>query len=167
MQDDQLRLSREITRWTAQEVFEIARRALTDLASANLEDRIVDVFVQRLRGLDGGGKESLTRAVKESTEPTIVRSTFDLGSPQRACIQKALNETCAAEVPLRFDTTPDIIGGLELTANGQKLAWCIGEYLSGLEQKVSSLLDTQAAPTPAPAPQAVATPVHTPVAVSV
>jgi uncharacterized membrane protein len=49
-----------------------------------------------------------------------VRSAFDLPAEQRAAIQNALNETFSAEVHVKFETAPDLISGIELTANGQK-----------------------------------------------
>ena len=69
-----------------------------------------------------------------------MRSTFDLPAEQRAAIQNALNETFSAEVRVRFETAPDLIGGIELTTNGQKVAWSIADYLASLEQGVDELL---------------------------
>jgi F-type H+-transporting ATPase subunit b len=69
-----------------------------------------------------------------------LRSTFDLPADQRAAIQNALNETFSAEVRVRFETAPDLIGGIELSANGQKVAWSIADYLASMEQGVDELL---------------------------
>ena len=51
-------------------------------------------------------------------------------------MQKALNETFSTDIHLRFETAPDLVSGIELTANGQKLAWSIADYLSSLEKAV-------------------------------
>jgi F-type H+-transporting ATPase subunit b len=69
-----------------------------------------------------------------------VRSAFDLPEAQRAAIQKALNEIFSAEVHVRFETAPDLISGIELTTNGQKIAWSIADYLASLEKGVGELL---------------------------
>ena len=69
-----------------------------------------------------------------------MRSAFDLPAEQRAAIQNALNETFSAEFPLRFETAPDLVSGIELTANGQKVAWSIADYLASLEKGVDELL---------------------------
>ena len=55
-------------------------------------------------------------------------------------IQQALNETFSAEIHVRFETAPDLIGGIELTTNGQKVAWSIADYLTSLEKGVDELL---------------------------
>jgi F-type H+-transporting ATPase subunit b len=55
-------------------------------------------------------------------------------------IQNALNETFSAEVHVRFETAPNLISGIELSANGQKMAWSISDYLMSLEKGVAELL---------------------------
>ena len=69
-----------------------------------------------------------------------MRSAFDLPAEQRAAIQNALNETFSAEVHVRFETAPDLISGIELTTNGQKVAWSIADYLASLEKGIGELL---------------------------
>jgi F-type H+-transporting ATPase subunit b len=152
MQNDQTRLAQEITRSAAQEVFAIARKVLKDLAAADLEERMGEVFTRRLREMDSKAKESLVTALRTSTEPAIVRSTFEMPPKERATIQNALNETFPAELRLRFETAPNTVDGIELTVNGQKLAWSIAEYLEQLERQLASILDAQAMPALQTAP---------------
>jgi len=123
-----------------QEVFAIARKALTDLATASLEERIGEVFTRRLREMDGTAKASLGDALKESGSPALIRSAFELPSDQRAAMQNAVNETFSADIHLRFEIAPEVISGIELSANGQKVAWSIADYLASLEQSVTDLL---------------------------
>ena len=61
-------------------------------------------------------------------------------------IQNALNETFSAEIRIRFETAPDLIGGIELTANGQKLTWSIADYLASMEEGVDELLKENSKP---------------------
>jgi len=133
-------LNQAIARRTQQEVFAIARKALTDLATTSLEERLGEVFTRRLREMDGKSKESIAQALKSTSDPAVVRSTFDLPAEQRAAIQNALNETFSAEVRVRFETAPDLIAGIELTTNGQKVAWTIADYLASMEKGVGELL---------------------------
>ncbi len=135
-------LNEAITRRAQQEVFAIARKALTDLATTSLEERMGEVFTRRLREMDGQAKAGLAEALKTASEPALVRSAFDLPVAQRATIQNALNETFSADVSIRFETAPDLVSGIELTANGHKVAWSIADYLASLEKGVGQLLDT-------------------------
>jgi F-type H+-transporting ATPase subunit b len=133
-------LHQAISRRTQQEVFAIARKALSDLATVSLEERLGEVFTRRLREMNGQTKAALGEALRTSSDPGIVRSTFDLPADQRAAIQNALNETFSAAVRVRFETAPELIGGIELTANGQKVAWSIADYLASMENGVAELL---------------------------
>ena len=140
LRNDQKRLGSAITNLAKQEVFGIARKTLADLATVSLEERMGEVFTRRLREMDGKAKALLGAALKSSSEPAVVRSTFDLGAAQRAAIQNALNETFSAEIHIRFETSPDLISGIELTTNGQKVAWNIADYLASLGKGVDELL---------------------------
>ena len=85
-------------------------------------------------------KAGLAEALKTASDPARVRSAFDLPAEQRAAIQHALNETFSAEIHVRFETAPDLISGIELSTNGQKVAWSIADYLASLEKGVDELL---------------------------
>ena len=127
-------------------MFAIARKALTDLATTSLEERLVDVFTRRLRAMDGQTKSDLANALRTVSGTALVRSAFDLPPGQKATLQNALNETFSAEIHLRYETAPDLVSGIELTANGQKVAWSIADYLASLERDVGELLKERAKP---------------------
>jgi F-type H+-transporting ATPase subunit b len=153
LRNEERNLSEAISRRTQREVFAIARKALTDLATVSLEERLGEVFTRRLREMDGQAKEGLGEALKAASDPAVVRSAFDVPADQRAAIQNALNETFSAEIRVRFETAPDLIGGIELTSNGQKVAWSIAEYLASLERGVDALLKGKDEPEAKAKPQ--------------
>ena len=150
LRNEQRNLSQEIIRWTQKEVFAITRKTLADLAATSLEERMGEVFVQRLRALTGAAKEQLAAALKTSTQPARVRSAFDLPPEQHAAIQKALNETFSADIHIQFETAPELVSGIELSANGQKVAWSIADYLATLEKSAGELLHEDAKPESKP-----------------
>ena len=57
--------------------------------------------------------------------------------------------TTSAEIHVQYETTPDLVSGIELTANGQKIAWSISDYLASLEKGVAGLLIKHAEAVPA------------------
>jgi F-type H+-transporting ATPase subunit b len=146
-------LNQAISRRTRQEVFAIARKALSDLATTGLEERMGEVFTRRLRALDGQAKEGFAEALKTASGPALVRSAFDLPAAQRAAIQKALNETVSAEIHVKFETAPDLVSGIELSTNGQKMAWSIADYLASLEKGVDELLKARPEAKAEPKPE--------------
>jgi len=153
LQSEAQRLSQDLVRRTQDEVFAIARRALTDLATTSLEERAVEAFVRRLRSLERAAKDSLAHALTTATAPTLVRSAFDLPAEQRATIQTAVNETFSADVALRFETAPELVGGIELSANGHKVAWSIADYLVSMRRAVDELLAPEPGPETETAPR--------------
>jgi F-type H+-transporting ATPase subunit b len=148
LRSDAGNLNQALRRRTQQEVFAIARKALTDLAAASLEERMSEVFIRRLRAMDGKAKDDFGAALKTASEPALVRSAFDLPAVQREEMQKALNETFSSEIRLRFEAAPDLVGGIELTTNGQKIVWSIADYLASLEKSVDDLLKEKDKPEP-------------------
>jgi len=133
-------LNEAIRHRTQQEVFAIARKALTDLAAVSLEERMINVFIQRLRAMDSKTKGILAQTLEAASDPALVRSAFGLSGEQRAAIQQALEENISADILFRFETAPNLISGIELTANGQKIAWSIADYLASMEKAVGDLI---------------------------
>ena len=62
---------------------------------------------------------------------------------QRRQLQEALNQCFDGEIALRFEPKAELLGGIELSCNGQRLAWSISDYLQALEQGVNELLQAQ------------------------
>lgn len=139
LRNEERALHQAIRLRTQQEVFSVARKVLGDLAGASLEERMGGVFISRLTGMDAKAKAELAGALKTAPAPALVRCAFDLPAEQRGAIQKALNETFASEIRVRFEAAPDLIGGIELIANGQKVAWSISDYLTSMEKGVEEL----------------------------
>ena len=139
LRNDAHNLNIQINQRIQQEVFAIARKVLADLADAGLEERLAAVFTRRLSEMDAVGRQGFAEALKISTETAVLRCAFDLPEEQRAVIQNALNESFAANIAIRFETVPDLIGGIELSVNGWKLAWSMADYLNSLENMVNGL----------------------------
>jgi F-type H+-transporting ATPase subunit b len=140
LRSDARSLNESLARRAQEEVFAIARKTLADLAGTSLEERMAAVFVSRLRSLDEGARSRLAGALQTAAEPALVRSACELPQEQRALLQQAVAEVFSAASGLRFETAPGIIGGIELSAGGQKVVWSIADYLAALEQDVAGLL---------------------------
>jgi F-type H+-transporting ATPase subunit b len=143
-------LNQEIIRWTQKEVFAITRKALADLAATSLEERMTEVFVGRLRALAGAAKEQVTAALETSTDAARVRSAFDLPPAQRTAIESAVKQVFGVETHLQFETAPELVCGIELSTNGQKVAWSIADYLATLEKSAGKLLHAGGIPESEP-----------------
>jgi F-type H+-transporting ATPase subunit b len=140
LEGEQRNLNLEITRWTQKQVFAITRKALLDLASTSLEERIGEVFVGRVRALSGAAKEQMVNAFKTSNHTVSVRSAFDMPPARQSAIEGAVKETFAPDAHLQFETAPQLVCGIELSTNGHKIAWSIADYLATLQKSAGELL---------------------------
>jgi len=136
-------LHEELARRTQAEVFAIVRKALSDLAGENLEERIADVFVQRIKELNSEEKGKLATIFKSPYQTVQVRSAYELGAAQRTAIESAIKEMLAATAPVHFEVVPNLVSGIELVIQGQKVAWSISDYLTSLEKDVNEILKVQ------------------------
>ena len=161
LQSEARALQAALARRTQDVVFEIARKAFSDLAATSLEERLGEIFTRRLRELGSEPKALLAQALKATTEPALVRSAFALPSREQALLQNALNETFSAEVQVRFEVAPNVISGIELSCGGQHVGWSLANYLTSLESSVSELLnaaEAKVAAQPATKAEAIAAP---------
>ena len=125
------------------EVFAIACKALADLATTSLEERMTDVLIRKLRDLEAPAKEAFASALRASSEPASVRSAFELSADHRRALQIALSETFSTDVRLQFITAASLVCGIEVTSSGQKIAWTIADYLASLKKGVGDLFKQQ------------------------
>ena len=141
-QQDQIKdeyqvLGEEIIRRTQAEVFALARKMLLDMADTTLEARMAGVFIARLHDLNTEEKQRLMPLFSSAV---MVRSAFDLTPAQHTTIEGAIRECFGLESSVGFETVPELISGIELMLQGQKIAWSINEHVDTLGRGVNELL---------------------------
>jgi F-type H+-transporting ATPase subunit b len=141
---EQAAFVRDVRRQTAEHFEILARRALGDLASAELESEMVRVLIARLGALDADRREALARAGAAGT-PVRVRSAFDLPAPVKRSLTAALHEALGREVEVAYERAGDVVCGAEIRAGGQSLGWSLDSYLDGLERALADGLGDEAA----------------------
>jgi F-type H+-transporting ATPase subunit b len=119
-----------------EETFEIARKTLADLAGVSLEAQIIDVFIQKIKTISQEEKVQLIDALQSAIEPVRVQSSFEMNAAQKAACTEAIKDLLGENTKMKFETTNDILSGVELSANGFKIAWNINEYLGSLEKRI-------------------------------
>lgn len=145
LRTEQRNLNEDISRRAREEVFAIARKALFDLAGTRLEERMTDVFLDRLRELNPAQIAEWKSALNSSPEPLRVRTAFELPAQQSTAIETAVARLLGKPQSIEFDIAPDRVSGIEISANGRKIAWSIDDYLDSLASSVDQLLKTTTA----------------------
>lgn len=132
---------RDLRRLAAGQVFAVARRSLAELADAGLERQAVDVFIRRLRGLHPQELEEMRAILARGGKEVIIRSAFELSGEDRDRLQRALRESLADELEISYQTSPDLVMGVEMKVDGRKVAWSVDHYLRSLESKTAEALE--------------------------
>lgn len=137
----------ELQQKVNQQVCHITRRAMKDLANADLEGQIVNAFIDRLRNLGEKEQETIISSMEDGGHPVTVMSAFEIASNDRQKITKALRKAIEEGVEVEYQTSPDMILGIELRIHGRKLAWSLDDYLESLESSIGRALDEEARET--------------------
>jgi F-type H+-transporting ATPase subunit b len=141
--NEQQSLNEELGRRTREEVFAISRKVLSDLAGTSLEQRMTEIFLDRLRELNTAQITELKSAFKSSSDALLVRTAFQLSAQQRTAIEAAVAETLGEQKQLEYITVPDLVSGIEINSDGRKIAWSIADYLGSLASSVDGLLNAK------------------------
>ena len=133
----------DLKQLAAREVYVLTRKALKDLADADLEERLVDVFVSKLKELKKEDKDAVKKAIQEEDNKALVRSGFELSTGSRQKITRAVRDEIAEHADIAYDTEPQVIMGLELKARGEKVVWTVRDYLAELEERAKSAVEKE------------------------
>lgn len=133
-------LQNDVVRRSRDEVFATTQKILGELSGTTLEARMVELFIERLDDLDGPTKRGLMASQKAGSKPYMIQTAFDLTAEQKTALTSAIHQAFTADVPVEFETNPEVIGGVEMTTDGHKLAWSFSEYLVDLQKNISKIL---------------------------
>jgi F-type H+-transporting ATPase subunit b len=139
-QHEERDLSESLKRRAQQAFFALSRRAFKDLADSTLEAQVAAVFCERLRAMKKEEKSKLSTAIEGSTQPVSVRSAFPLPLNLQNMLQAVIDTVLERPIALRFEVASALVVGIELTAQGQRVGWSIGEYLTAFEGDVANAL---------------------------
>jgi len=134
----------DLRKMAATQVYAIARRAFEDLADADLEERMVDVFIARIQKMKKREREALAASIKEAGGEVVIRSAFEIPPKIRKEMTQALHRHLNDEINPHYETTSDLIAGIELKTRGRKIAWNLQHYLDTMEENALHTLDQEA-----------------------
>jgi len=126
----------ELRRRASDAFYKLARRALVDLADADLEERIAQGFVDQLKDLDDDARAQLAAA-----GTATVKSRFELSAGAKRKLTKAIHDRLGEELAVDYAADETVSGGIVLHAGSRRVAWTLESWLDGLEAAVNERLD--------------------------
>lgn len=129
---------RGLKRQAADAIQAIGRRALADLADAELEEQMIRLFIQRLRSMDSDMRHTIAAAAKS----VRIATSFKLEPTARGRLTRAIHEYLGEDLEIDYGEAPDLLCGVQLTAAGRRLSWSLADYLQALEERMQAQLET-------------------------
>lgn len=123
-----------------QQLHRYLRRALADLANADLEQQAIAIFLEQLRGMAAEQRAAIGQSIQQAGQPVTVHSSFVLGDLTQQQLRDAMQDLLSAP-DIRFATASHLICGIELALPGQRIGWTIDSYLQLLAERVSHILE--------------------------
>ncbi len=118
---------------TKEEVFAIAGKALSGLANADLEEQIINVFLEKIRRLDEADRTKLTNALHATDGSIRVRSAFELPQHSKQELEKTVKKITGDETDFQYIPEPELVSGIMLETTDFQLSWSIDAYLEALK----------------------------------
>lgn len=145
LQDKMQSLHDSIRQAAQTQLFAMTKKALRDLAEVDIETHMISVFLKQLLAMSSAQKSALRTAL--AANQISVVSSSALSPDQKSSINKSLKECLGKtftenNTELQFEQSSDLIGGIELTANGFKVGWSVAEYLQSLEDALAEQINT-------------------------
>ncbi len=141
-----------------EQVFHVAQTALADLADVEMEEALVDVFLDKLAE-QNFDEIAGVEAEAETPPAVIVRSAFELAPATQQRIVQALQahvtedtgshdgrdpSTASARrtlaLDVEFEQTPELICGIEAQLENRRIAWNLRDYLDDFEAELAAAL---------------------------
>lgn len=144
---------RELRERAGRETYAAVRSVLRDLANRDLEEQMIAAFSERLGNATPVEKESLEHFAAHPEAPVVLTSSYDMPEQTRRKILAALDAGFGSRLSdsgrVEFRTSADLICGVELQAEGRKIAWSLSDYLGRLEDDLAQALERQTDQIPA------------------
>lgn len=121
---------------SCEQVCQISRKVLADLAGEKLENQLIVNFLIQLEKLDKKEKDDFVRFVHQDEGKLLVNSSFQLTREKESDIRNTLKEMLGDKAKIDFQVSPELICGIETRSEGKKISWNVENYLDGLEEQL-------------------------------
>jgi len=127
---------RDLRHLSCEQVCQISRKVLSDLAGEKLENQLIENFLIQLGKLSKEEKDDFIRFIDKDERKIWVDSSFQLTREKESEIRKILEKIIGDKVEINFKVSPKLICGIETRTEGKKISWNIENYLDGLEEQL-------------------------------
>ncbi len=121
------------------EVFAIAGKTLSDLASVSLEEQSVKIFIKKLQDLTDDEKAKFEEAFINADKTVLIKSAFELSPSLK--LEQAIRQITGNETKFQYLLDPALVSGIEIDAEKYNLSWNIESYLDTLKKNIAASIN--------------------------
>jgi len=125
----------ELRRRAGVEILSVTRRALADLACADVQHCAVQVFLDKLRSFDAAALHEL------ADHELVVASALELPDETKREIRYVLENRLGGAIQVAFERASSMSWGIELRGNGRRIGWNSSTYVDALEENLKEVLE--------------------------
>ncbi|MFO7965830.1 MAG: F0F1 ATP synthase subunit delta [Desulfobacterales bacterium] len=131
----------DLRRVSVRQVLALSERLMRELAQEDLERRMVNIFVQKIKELAIEEKNRLRKSGNNGAGPAVVYSAFDVSGDEKKKITDALHEEIAPDLPVDYRRDPELIAGIRLHIDNKRISWNMEDAYRDIEQKMLELIE--------------------------
>ncbi len=129
----------ELKTMMTREVGAVAAKALREMADADVDEKMADVFTERLEALSGDALEEIRSGPRGSTR-AYVDSAFELPPGRKSRITRVIHEKLGEDLEVDYRVADDMALGVRLSVEDRRVSWTIEDYLSEIEERALEFL---------------------------
>lgn len=133
-------IAESLKRKMQDEVFAIAQKTLSDLASVSIEEQLVDVFAGQIKNLKEEERNNFRSALFNNNKMLVIKSAFELPPSSKSKLENVIAEITGNSIKFQYQTSPELVSGIEVNAENYKVSWNIDAYLDTLKKDITSSL---------------------------
>jgi F-type H+-transporting ATPase subunit b len=133
----------ELRRRAGRQTVTLTRQALADLADAEMEQQMVEQFIKQLRNVAEPERQEIADLIQAADQKLVITTTYELAPSDRQTLLEVVHNQFGNETEGVFETSSDLICGIELKVNGHKIAWSLDHYLTGVEEDFVRVLEDE------------------------
>ncbi|QDV83334.1 hypothetical protein [Planctomycetes bacterium TBK1r] len=117
-----------------------ARHTLMELADADLETRVVEKFINRIKQIDGARRDEIRTLLTDEATQVRIRSAFELPGDVRDRLSAVVRETLGYQGDIAYQQSTELICGIQLDAGGYSIQWNVDDFVRGINADFATRL---------------------------
>jgi len=109
---------------TAQQVFQISRQALNDLAGADVQDKMIDRFLERFSEFNRDKVTRLKNSISDNKGRILIESSFEISGKVREKLTKLVKKRLDVIEDVDYSQKNDMVCGIALNTGDNRMECC-------------------------------------------